>query len=150
MARTSALDEYPELRDFVAVHWHEGFSNQAIADKVAEEWPALEPVGRTIIRWRQDAEVEEKVARMNRERAARVVRRTDAVIMQRLDELAKEMDIDELLKIRKQFLPTVDALGEPGEKRDKAGIVKELFQKASDDPDFAKQLVSAGRRAQNA
>lgn len=141
MPRQSALDNFPGLRDFIAVQWHEGRNNQAIAEAIAEEWPALDPSARTIVRWRQDEEIKQKVAVMQRDRVTRIVRRVDAQIMQRLDERAEELDIDELIKIRKALVPNVDAFTD--EKQDKKGILESLFSKAHDDPDFAKSLQNA-------
>lgn len=139
MARTSNLDKFPELRDFVALKYVEGFSNQAIADAVQREWPALTTHKDTIIEWRKDDEVAAKVHRLNRERAARILRVTDTEIMRRLEKMAKDMDTDELLKIRKEFLPTVEAMTD--EKVDKAGLVMELFGAAREDPDLAQQII---------
>lgn len=148
MPPESALDRNPGLRDFIAVQWHEGYNNQSIADAIAKEWPALEPSSRTIIRWRQDPEVKRKVLIMQRDRATRIIRRVDAQLMQRLDERADELDIDELIKIRKALVPNVDAFTD--EKQDRKGILESLFSKAHDDPEFAKSLQRAFEEQQAA
>lgn len=145
MGRISTLDDHPELRDMIAVLWHEGLSNQAIADRIGNEYAALEPSVRSIIRWRKDDEVEEKVKRLAKERITRIVRLTDNALLSRLANKVDELDVDDLIKIRKALMPNVDAFTD--EKQDKAGIVAELFKQASDNPEFAERLKKAAERA---
>lgn len=148
MARIGALDRIPELRDFIAELWVEGNTNKAIAEKVHEVFPALEPHPRTIVEWRHDDEVALRVHQLTRDRIARVARKVDSAVWDQLEKRAAEMDIQELLAIRKAFMPDVDSRTD--EKTDKAGIVTELFGKAADDPAFAAQLQAAVKRADDA
>lgn len=148
MGRISSLDAIPELRDFIADCWVAGKTNQQIADAVTEVWPALTPGKRTIQEWRHDDEVALRVSRATRDRIARVLRKTDAVIWDALEKRADQMDVQELLAIRKAFAPEVDARTD--EKTDKAGIVNELFGRAADDPEFAKRLADAVKRSDDA
>lgn len=145
MARTSSLDKFPELRDFVALCYHKGMSNEAIAEAVNKEWEALETHKDTIIRWRKDDQIQSKIHRLARERITRILRVTDNELMRRLEKMAHEMDTDELLKVRKEFVPQVDALTD--EKTDKAGIVKDIFGAAREDPNLAQEMVDAAKAA---
>lgn len=145
MANVSALDQQPGLRDFIAGYWHMGKSNQEIADLVAQEFPMLEPVARTIIRWRKDDEIARKVATLQRDRVTRILRKTDNEIMARLDNAAAELDIDELIKIRKALLPNVDAFTD--EKQDKKGVLKALFDAADEDPEVGRRIAKAFEQA---
>lgn len=145
MARTSYLDKFPELRDFVALKYIEGYSNQAIADAVNNEWEALNVHKDTIITWRKDDEVDAKVHRLNRERVARILRRTDTELERRLEKMAQNMDTDELIKLRKEFRPERDA--HTDEKVDRAGLIQELFGAAQEDPELAQKIADASKGA---
>lgn len=141
MARTSALDKYPELRDLVARMYSNGASNTAIAEAVNKEWPELETHKDTIIQWRKDDGVAAKVHRFARERASRILRMTDNELLRRLEKLAQKMDTDELLKIRKALLPEVATFTD--EKVDKATLIEEIFGAAREDPALAQQFRDA-------
>src|SRR4051812_21916293 len=102
MTMQSTLDRVDGLRDRVAELWVEGLTNKAIAEAVHSEFSEIEdvPVKNTVINWRKDEGVENKINALMRARIGRIVRRTDAVIAKALDEEG-ELTVDEAIKIRK-------------------------------------------------
>jgi hypothetical protein len=142
MARPSTLDQVDGLRDFVAEMWMNGLTNEEVAEKVHEQFAEIEerPAKRTIQNWRQDEEVKAKVHAITRERIARVVRKTDTAIETKLENV-DELTVDEVLKIRKEFLPERDALTD--EKADAGKTAEELFGAMEEDPEFATKVAQA-------
>lgn len=132
----STLDRVDGLRDRVAELWVEGLTNKAIAETVHSEFSEIEdvPVKNTVINWRKDEGVENKINALMRARIGRIVRRTDAVIAKALDEEG-ELTVDEALKIRKEFAPDRDILNKE-EKTDRGAAVADLF-KALDEQEAA-------------
>lgn len=132
----STLDRVDGLRDRVAELWVEGLTNKAIAEAVHSEFSEIEdvPVKNTVINWRKDEGVENKINALMRARIGRIVRRTDAVIAKALDEEG-EMTVDEAIKIRKEFAPDRDILNKE-EKTDRGAAVADLF-KALDEAEAA-------------
>jgi HD-like signal output (HDOD) protein len=138
MGRESTLDKYDGLRDFVAEKWMSGCTNEEVAEKVAERFDIDKPAIRTIQNWRQDEQVAEKIHAVMRERIARVVRKTDSAIDQ-LD--FSQLTVDEIIKIRREFLPERDALTD--EKTDATKTAEDLFGAMEDDPEFAAKVAQA-------
>lgn len=132
----STLDRVDGLRDRVAELWVEGLTNKAIAEAVHSEFSDIEdvPVKNTVINWRKDEGVENKINALMRARIGRIVRRTDAVIAKALDEEG-ELTVDEAIKIRKEFAPDRDILNKE-EKTDRGAAVADLF-KALDEQEAA-------------
>jgi len=132
----STLDRVDGLRDRVAELWVEGLTNKAIAEAVHSEFSEIEdvPVKNTVINWRKDEGVENKINALMRARIGRIVRRTDAVIAKALDEEG-ELTVDEAIKIRKEFAPDRDILNKE-EKTDRGAAVADLF-KALDEQEAA-------------
>ena len=132
----STLDRVDGLRDRVAELWVEGLTNKAIAEAVHSEFSEIEdvPVKNTVINWRKDEGVENKINALMRARIGRIVRRTDAVIAKALDEEG-ELTVDEAIKIRKEFAPDRDILNKE-EKTDRGAAVADLF-KALDEAEAA-------------
>lgn len=142
----STLDRVDGLRDRVAELWVEGLSNNAIAAAVHSEFSEIEdvPVKNTIINWRKDDQVENKVNALMRARIGRIVRRTDAVIAKALDE--DDMTVEEAIKIRKEFAPDRDILNKE-EKTDRGAAVADMF-KALDEADAAAEDAEPEATAQ--
>lgn len=138
----STLDRVDGLRDRVAELWVEGLTNRAIAETVHSEFAEIEdvPVKNTIINWRKDNQVENKVTALMRARIGRIVRRTDAVIARALDEEG-EMTVDEAIKIRKEFAPDRDILNKE-EKTDRGAALSDMF-KALDEAEAAASKAEA-------
>lgn len=90
----------------------------------------------TITRWRRDPRVKVHAFKLIEDRVLQVTRRVDAVIAERLEN-ASELSIDELIKIRKEFLG--GALRAQTEKADEATIT-EAMQAIEDNPEFAEEL----------
>lgn len=143
---TNTLDRVDGLRDRIAELYADGFSNKAIAETVHAQYAEIEdvPVKQTIINWRHDEQVENKVHALMRERIGRIVRRTDAELANRLDN-AEELTVKEIIEIRKEIAPSRDVLNED-EKVDPAQASQDLFGAALDDPDLARRIAGeAGR-----
>lgn len=140
MGMTSTLDRVDGLRERIAELWVEGLTNNAIAETVHSEFAEIEdvPVKNTIINWRKDEVVENKIHALMRERIGRVVRKTDAAIAKKLEDV-DDLTVDEVLKIRKEFVPERDALTD--EKQDASQIDEDLFGLMEDDPEFAEKLM---------
>lgn len=98
----------------------------------------------TISRWRRDPRVRERVKKIIEDRAIQVSRRVDSVIEGRLAH-AKDMTIDELIKIRKEYGGQVVARSEK---------VDDAFEGAwaalQDNPDLAEDLEKLFRAAEQA
>ncbi len=116
-----------------------GLTNEEVAEKVPEQFPDVErPSKRTVQNWRHDEVVAEKIHSIMRERIARVVRKTDSAIDQ-LD--FSQLTVDEIIKIRREFLPERDALTD--EKTDATATAEELFGAMEEDPELAAKVAAA-------
>jgi hypothetical protein len=136
---TSTLDRVDGLRDRVAELWSEGITNMGIAEAVFKEFAEIEsePVKQTIINWRADEQVANKIHALMRERTSRLVRKVDASIENvNWDDLT----VKEKLEIRKAYAPLRDAFA-GDEKPDAAKIDEDLFGAAEDDPDFGERVA---------
>jgi hypothetical protein len=145
---TNTLDRVDGLRDFIAEKWAEGLTNKAIAEAVHTEFAEIEsvPVKSTIINWRHDEQVANKIHAIMRERISRIVRRTDAGLESRLENL-DELTVDEIIKIRKEIAPSRDVLDD-AERVDPADAASDLFGAAIDDPELAKKIAAAAGNAE--
>lgn len=141
MGMVNTLDRVDGLRDRVAELWADGFSNKAIAETVFREFAEIEsePVKNTIINWRHDEQVANKIHALMRERISRIVRRTDSELANRLEN-ASELTVEEIIKIRKEIAPSRDVLDE-AERVDPADASADLFGAAIDDPELAKRIA---------
>lgn len=142
MGMQSTLDRVDGLRDRVAELWADGLSNKAIAEKVHSEFSEIEdvPVKNTIINWRHDEQVANKIHAIMRERISRIVRSTDSALAARLEH-ADELTVDEIIKIRKEIAPARDVLDD-NERVDPGDAASDLFGAAIEDPELAKRIAS--------
>jgi hypothetical protein len=142
MAGQSTLDRVDGLRDRVAELWADGASNKTIAETVHSEFSEIEdvPVKNTIINWRHDEQVKNKIHSIMRERVSRIVRRTDSELISRLEN-ADELTVKEIIDIRKEIAPARDVLDE-NERVDPGDAASDLFGAAMDDPELAKRIAS--------
>jgi len=141
MGMTNTLDRVDGLRDRIAELWVDGATNKQIAETVHSEFAEIEdvPVKNTIINWRHDSQVTNKIHALMRERVSRIVRGTDAAIAARLEN-PDELTVDEIIKIRKEIAPARDALDE-SERIDPAQAADDLFGAAIDDPELARKIA---------
>jgi hypothetical protein len=148
MGMTSTLDRVDGLRDRVAELWAEGYTNKAIAEAVHSEFAEIEdcPVKNTIINWRQDSQVANKIHALMRERISRIVRKTDAALAGRLEN-ADDLTVEEIIKIRKEIAPARDVLDE-AERIDPSQAADDLFGAAIDDPELAKKIAGEAGNAE--
>lgn len=148
MGMTNTLDRVDGLRDYIANAWAEGLTNKAIAEGAAKEFVEIEsvPVKSTVINWRHDEQVANKIHAIMRERISRIVRRTDTALADRLDN-ADELTVDEIIKIRKEIAPARDVLNE-AERVDPADAASDLFGAAIDDPELAAKIAGEAGNAE--
>lgn len=134
----NTLDRVDGLRERVAELWSEGLTNNAIAQRVFEEFEDIEvqPAKNTIINWRKDEVIQNKIHALMRERTSRLIRKVDASI----DNVNwEDLTVKEKLEIRKAYAPLRDAF-QGDEKPDAAKIDEDLFGAAEDDPEFGERL----------
>ena len=148
MAGQSTLDRVDGLRDRVAELWADGASNKTIAATVHSEFAEIEdvPVKNTIINWRHDEQVKNKIHAIMRERVSRIVRRTDSELISRLEN-AEELTVKEIIDIRKEIAPARDVLDE-NERVDPADAADDLFGAAIDDPELARKIAGDAGNAE--
>lgn len=140
MGMTNTLDRVDGLRDRVAELWVEGYTNNKLAEQVFREFEDIEavPVKNTVINWRKDDVVENKIHALMRDRIGRIVRKIDQVISQKVEN-GDDLTVDEAIKIRKEFVPERNAFTD--EKQDAAAIDEDLFGLMEDDHEFAERLM---------
>lgn len=148
MGMTSTLDRVDGLRDFIAEKWAEGLTNKAIAEAVEKKFAEIDtvPVKGTIINWRHDETVANKIHAIMRERISRIVRRTDSALAQRLEN-TDDLTVDEIIKIRKEIAPARDVLDDI-ERVDPADAASDLFGAAIDDPELARKIAGEAANAE--
>lgn len=139
MGMTNTLDRVDGLRDRIAELWAEGATNKAIAETVHREFTEIEdePVKQTIINWRRDGQVANKIHALMRERTSRLVRKVDASI-ENVDW--DDLTVKEKLEIRKAYAPLRDEFA-ADEKPDASKIDEDLFGAAEDDPEFGERVA---------
>jgi len=137
----STLDRVDGLRDLIAELWADGYSNKAIAEKAHSTFAEIEdvPVKNTIINWRHDEQVKNKIHAIMRDRVSRIVRRTDSELIARLEN-AEELTVKEIIDIRKEIAPARDVLDE-NERVDPADAADDLFGAAVEDPELARKIA---------
>jgi hypothetical protein len=145
---TNTLDRVDGLRDRIAELWADGYSNKGIAETVHKEFAEIEsvPVKSTIINWRHDEQVSNKIHAIMRERISRIVRCTDSALADRLEN-PDELTVDEIIKIRKEIAPARDVLDD-AERIDPADAASDLFGAAVDDPELAKKIAGDAANAE--
>lgn len=137
----STLDRVDGLRDRLAELWADGCTNRYIAETLLKEFAEIEtePCKSTIINWRKDNQVTNKVNAIMRERVSRIVRRTDAGLESRLQNM-DDLTVKEIIEIRKEIAPARDVLDE-AERADPAQAADDLFGAAIEDPELAKKIA---------
>lgn len=145
---TNTLDRVDGLRDRIAELWADGLTNKAIAETVHREFVEIEdvPVKNTIINWRHDEQVQNKIHAIMRDRISRIVRQTDSALANRLEN-ADELTVDEIIKIRKEIAPARDVLDE-SERVDPADAASDLFGAAINDPELARKIAGEANAAE--
>lgn len=138
MARTSRL-ENADYAKTVAEAYNNGMSHNDMADEFG-----VTP--HTIGSWVRDPRVQAHAARFAQERINRITRKIDSEIEERLDEV-KDMDIEVMLKVRKEFLDRamkVD-IGKAGQTPE---TINEVVGTLEENPDLARELkeMLANRR----
>lgn len=135
--RTNRLDD-PEFAQAVADAYVSGASNAAIAE-------TLNCHKDTIRWWVRDPRVRARVRTGLRERAERISRKIDGEIERRLADLS-DMEIQDILKVRKEFLDRPLKQLEDGGASE-AGATNELAEAMDADPELASELMTLLNRA---
>lgn len=130
MARPSYLD-IPEHVKAVG----EAFANGLSRKQMCELFSVSDPD--TITRWRRDPRVKAVALKLIEDRVFQITRKVDSSIAARLED-PENMTVDELLKIRKEFLG--GALRAQTEKADEDTIA-EAQDWLEENPDAADQLA---------
>lgn len=128
MARSRLAD--PAYLRLVAECFHAGMSRQDMCDELGVKDKD------TITRWRRDPRVAAMVAKLNRDRAIQVSSKVDSVIAGRLSQ-AKDLTVDELIKIRKEY-------GGPAAQRDDANddsLTAEAMKALEENPNLVEELT---------
>lgn len=140
MGMTNTLDRVDGLRDRLAELYCDGLSNKELAETLHSEFAEIEevPVKNTIINWRKDEQVANKIHAIMRERGARLIRKVDASF----DNVNwDDLTVKERLEIRKAYQPEADRFN-ADDKPDPAKMDEELFGAAEEDPEFAEKLLN--------
>src|ERR1044072_4036598 len=137
MARPNPLAE-PEFAKRVGEAFAAGLSRKDMAEM-------FNVTTETITRWRRDPRAKSVALKIIEDRVLQVTRKVDGVIAERLEH-ANEMTIDELLKIRKEFLG--GALRGQTEKADEETIAEAQYwlQATPDAADELKELLENPKR----
>jgi transposase len=126
----SAMED-PAKRKFLAELYVDGLKRKEIAAEFGV-------VPDTISGWLQRQDVKALVTKLIEDRANRILRHTDKKIEGVLLS-DKKIELDELLKIRREFAGSkVEVTSKDG---DKSAAVDELMQRLHDDPTLIDRLV---------
>jgi transposase len=126
--RNSRLND-AEFCQLVAEAYTSGMSSEAMAEE-------LDCHRDTVYQWIKDPRVQIYITRLTRERVNRITRKVDSEIEGRLSHVSN-MKIDELLKIRKEYLErTMKTQGEV----DSAATTNEVAEAMDQNPDLAEAL----------
>lgn len=139
--RHSRLDTREGLIEDIADLAMQGLTNAEIADAVGEGTHKD-----TIKAWRKDARVQAAMTRMRQER----INRIDSKIVSRLTSIIndphelEQLDIDTLLKIRKELLPPAAQRHIVSKGADEPAALAELYGYLNDNPAVAAELGLGG------
>lgn len=106
MPRSSVLDEAENLHIFAEMY----AAGESRPDLAA--FFGVHPD--SITRWSKRADVQALVAEFNRQRSNRILRRIDSLIEKRIEN-ADNLDLKDLLAIRKEMVPQRMEIGRAGE-----------------------------------
>lgn len=130
MGRPSPMHEEAN-RERVAVMYAAG----ATRAEIAEEFGGVDKS--TVSAWLHREDVKALVDRKIRERTNRILRQTDSRIESALQD-AENMSLEELLKVRKEFLPDRKEI-KLTVNEDEA--LAELWKAAAEDPEAAQRIL---------
>lgn len=131
-ARRNMLDTTPGLIELVAELYAAGLNNK----EMLENLPISDP--KSLRQYLKDERVQKAVAEIMGERAVRVRRKIDTEIDSRLSnpKRLRDMPVDSLLKIRKEYAPEV--IHQAGEEAHE--VMARLFMAARRNPALAQAL----------
>lgn len=127
MARPSLLDD-PEQVALIAQAFVDGASRQDMMDMFGVN-------KNTVTAWRRDPRVKAKSMQLTEDRILRITRKIDSTIERRLQD-AEKLDVETLIKMRKEFLGGFMRQQAQGE----TGDVANEIMAGMDDPQIAEGL----------
>ena len=136
--RPSRLND-PEFCKLVAEAYISGMGRT----EMAAEFDVSNP---TVSTWVKDPRVVAHASRLTAERIHRITRRIDTEIENRLQKVG-DIDVDLLLKIRKEFVTTAMRETTHGKGASTAETTNELLEAMDQSPDFAEQLLELANSA---
>lgn len=141
MARISRLDQREGLIEALATLLMQGLTNVQVADALGEKTSP-----HSIKHWKKDPRVQAEMARIRQEN----INQVDSKIVSRLmglintpEQLAK-LDVDTLLKIRKELLPPATHRVTVSKGADETAALTDLMTLLNERPDIAKHLGLSG------
>ena len=132
------MDRNPWMRDIVAQGMVDGKTNQQIADDLQHGTHRD-----SVTDYKRHEAVLNIAERLTKERFVQITGKIDSSLLARLEHVEK-IDIETLLKIRKEVLPERIEITN---KNNKQSIVQELFDLADSDPELAAQIMDAQEKA---
>lgn len=134
--RIAKIDQYPDLKERLAEALVDGASYSALADKNGPWYEVFGVSDRaTISSWAKREEIQARVATLHRDRANRVMSKTDTKILAALDS-NEDIPVETLLKIRQTFAGTTVNVN----KGDPAEALQEMLLAAHNDPELARAV----------
>lgn len=136
MGRPSRLAS-PEFVEQLAEAVHDGMTNQQVAEALGEGIHED-----SVKRWKRDPRVQAALSRLREERINRATSKLDARIMAKIEtpEELEKMDLDTLLKIRRELLPPPAQRVTVNRGVDENAAMADLFKLLNKRPDIAEAL----------
>lgn len=129
MSRPSAMDDEANRQRVADLH-----ANGAVRKVIAEEFD-VQP--NTVSAWLQREDIKALVDRVLRDRTHRILRSVDTRIETMLQNINK-LSLEELLKVRKEFLPDRKEIKLNVSKED---ALSELWERVAEDPEAAQAIL---------
>lgn len=129
MPRPSLMDD-EAIRKQVAEMHADGNTRKAIASKFDVHYD-------TVSSWLQREDVKAQVDKILRDRTHRILRSVDTRIETMIQNIDK-LSLDELLKVRKEFLPDRKEIKLNVSKED---ALSELWERVAEDPEAAQAIL---------
>lgn len=133
------MDREPELRKVVAEAYVNGATNAEIAELLQRGVHAD-----TITDYKRHPAVRAIALRLTEERHLQITSKIDNALMGRLNSHIDKIDIETLLKIRKEVLPERIEIKDTTNRQ---AVVEELLKLSDSDPAAAKLLMEANESA---
>lgn len=114
----------------------EAFAVGSTREEMCEVFGMSDPG--TITRWRKDARVKAELRKLINDRILRISARTDNVLEERLQRLADELSVDELIKIRKEYGGSALARTDASDD----AVLNEAMSALEENPELLDQIIA--------